>query len=67
MLTPVGPYGAHRRLQHWPHPPPGQIDPSTPVQLTPPLDGCLQTPGFVEVTGWLLGAVQSPPQQSFAR
>jgi hypothetical protein len=67
MLTPVGPYGAQSRLQHWPHPPPGQIDPSTPVQLTAPLDGCPHTPGFVAVTVCLLGAVHKPPQQSFAR
>jgi hypothetical protein len=66
MLTPVGPYGAQRRLQHCPHPPPGQIVPSTAVQLTDPLLGWLQTPGLLAVTAWLLGVVQIPPQQSFA-
>jgi hypothetical protein len=66
MFTPVGPYGAHRRLQHCPQPPPGQMAPSTAEQLTMPLEGWPQTPGLVAVTGWLFGAEQMPPQQSFA-
>jgi hypothetical protein len=37
------------------------------VQLTPPLEGWLQTPAFVALTGCLFGAVQMPPQQSLAR
>jgi hypothetical protein len=67
MLTPVGPKGAQSRLQHWPQLPPGQIDPSTPVQLTPPLEGWLQTPGLVGLRACPLGAEQMPPQQSFPR
>jgi hypothetical protein len=66
MFTPVGPYGAHRRLQQLPQLPPGQRLPSTPVQLTPPLEGWLQTPGLVAPTGFPFGAEQTPPQQSFA-
>jgi hypothetical protein len=46
--------------------PPGQRLPSTPVQLIAPLDGWLQTPGFVAPTGCPFGAEQIPPQQSFA-
>jgi hypothetical protein len=37
------------------------------VQLTPPLDGWLQTPALVALTGCPLGAEQMPPQQSLAR
>ncbi len=66
MLTPVAPYGAQRRLQHCPQFPPGQMEPSTPVQLTPPLEGWLHTPGLVDVTACPLAAAQMPPQQSFA-
>jgi hypothetical protein len=66
MLTPVGPYGAHRRLQQAPQPPPGQTVPSTAVQFTPPLDGWPQRPGFDPVTGCPFGAEQIPPQQSLA-
>jgi hypothetical protein len=66
MFTPVGPYGAHRRLQQLPQLPPGQRLPSTPVQLTEPLEGCPHTPALVGVTGCPLGAAQIPPQQSFA-
>jgi hypothetical protein len=36
------------------------------VQLIAPLDGWLQTPGLVALTGCPLGAEQTPPQQSFA-
>jgi hypothetical protein len=35
------------------------------VQLTPPDEGWLQTPGFVALTV-PVGAEQTPPQQSFA-
>jgi hypothetical protein len=66
MLTPLGPYGAQSRLQQLPQLPPGQMLPSTPVQFTPPLLGWLQMPAFEGVTGCPLGAVQTPPQQSFA-
>jgi len=66
MLTPLGPYGAHRRLQQAPQPPPGQTVPSTAEQFTEPLEGWLHSPGFEPVTGCPLGAVQMPPQQSFA-
>jgi hypothetical protein len=67
MLTPVGPYGAHRRLQQLPQLPPGHRLPSTPVQLTAPLDGWLQTPGLPGATAFPFGAEQMPPQQSSAR
>ena len=66
MLTPVGPYGAQRRLQQLPQLPPAQTVPSTAVQFTEPLAGWLQRPGLEPLTGWPLGAVQMPPQQSFA-
>jgi hypothetical protein len=66
MLTPDGPYGAQSRLQQLPQLPPGQMVPSTAVQLTAPLDGWLQTPGLVEATGCPFGAEQIPPQQSSA-
>jgi hypothetical protein len=36
------------------------------VQLIAPLEGWLQTPGLVELTGCPFGAEQMPPQQSFA-
>jgi hypothetical protein len=65
MLTPVGPYGAQRRLQQLPQLPPGQRLPSTPVQLIAPLEGWLQTPGLAPLTTCPFGAEQTPPQQSF--
>jgi hypothetical protein len=70
MKVPVGPKGAQRRLQQLPQLPAspvcGHSSPSIPVQLTPPDDGWLQSPGLVAVTGFPFGAVQRPPQQSFA-
>jgi hypothetical protein len=36
------------------------------VQLTEPLFGCEQVPGLVDVTACPFGALQMPPQQSFA-
>ena len=64
MATPVGPQGAHRRLQQEPPHPPSvneagvQSMPSTIVQL-PPVVGAAHTP-----TLWPLARVQAPLQQS---
>jgi hypothetical protein len=56
-LTPVGPNGAHSRLQHSLQAP--QVSPSSPVQYVPPPAGRPQTPSFAPAA-----IVQTPPQQS---
>jgi hypothetical protein len=58
MVTPVGPYGAHRRLQHVPQP--LQNDPSTaPLQRVLPGAGTLHVPSVAPAA-----MLQIPPQQS---
>jgi hypothetical protein len=61
MNTPVGPYGAHKRLQHVPQP--LQYSPSTPpVQRVAPGFGALHVPSVAPAA-----LVQMPPQQSLPR
>jgi hypothetical protein len=63
--TPVGPYGAQRRLQHEPPhvgavvPEAPQTVPSTIEQLAEPAEGCPHVPYVLP-----LAIVQTPPQQS---
>jgi hypothetical protein len=67
----VGPKGAQSALQQPAAQPTcvgSQSVPSTWVQLTPPLAGGVaeHVPGFVAETGFALGEVQTPVQQSAA-
>ena len=60
ILTPVGPNGAHSRLQQSPQLP--QVMPSTPPQNDGPVGGPSQVPTFLPVA-----IVHEPVQQSLSR